>query len=251
MNFYYKILLVFLGSFTVICQGLFAIDVDLIRDEDFIPFYAELNQTVETEIGRLTEGERVVVIRPDSSYNVRIEAPRKGIVTLPVEVTNLAVEIARAKSGDDSNFRKIPRMSFFLANRIMSGGSFWQNPVHADLIYSCKRWILLYGDAREEDTQSAVISASKYYEDLSPFEYNQTMFVYMDVPGNKVEVQKLADSESPKIHSMPGYLSKGYVTSLDHVEDDFGFPQLVELAASGRILARANGLQEITAWLNR
>lgn len=251
MNLYSRNLLCSLWTCIVTFQGLWANNVDLIRDESLIPFYAELNQAVETDTGALSGGERVVVIRPETPGSVRVEAPRKGIFTLPVEVTNLAEEIEHAKNADASNVRQVPRMSFFFANRIISGESGWQDPVHADMIYACKRWIILYGDANKESTKSTVIAASKYYETLAPAEQELTLFVYLDVPGDKVAIQELADAIAPKIHSMPGYLSKGYAKSLDQIEAGAEFPQLVEVASSGRILERANGLEAVMAWLNR
>jgi hypothetical protein len=251
MYLYNKNLLCPLFTFMCAFQGLWADDVDLIRDESLIPFYAELNQSVVTEAGALAAGERVVVIRPENRESVRVEVPRKGIVTLPVEVTNLAEEIEHAKNADASNVRQVPRMSFFFANRIISGESGWQDPVHADMIYAYKRWIILYGDANKQTTKSAVIAASKYYESLAPAEQELTLFVYLDVLGEKVAIQELADAIVPKIHSMPGYLSKGYAKSLDQIEAGAELPQLVEVAPSGRILERANGLEAVMVWLNR
>ena len=251
MNLYSKDVLRSLLTCIFMFQVLWADDVDLIRDEALIPFYAKLNQMVETEVGSLAEGERVVVIRPENCESVRVEVPRKGIVTLPVEVTNIAAEIERAKNTDASNIRQVPRMSFFFANRIISGESGWQNSLHADMIYAFTRWVILYGDASQESTKSAVIAASQYYEALAPAEQATTLFVYLDVRGNKVAIHQLADTVAPKIHSMPGYLSKGYAKSLDQVEAGAELPQLVEVASSGRILERVNGLEAIMAWLNR
>lgn len=251
MNLYNKNVLRSLLSWMLASQALSARNVDLVRDEALIPFYAELNQIVETEAGTLAKGERVVVIRPESHESVRVEAPRKGIITLPVEVTNLTAEIERAKNADAYDFKQVPRMALFLANRIVSGESLWQHVIPADVIYSCERWVMLYGDASTEATKSAVVAASKCYEGLSLAEQKTTMFVFLDVFGNKSAIQQLANSVQPKIHTMPGYLSKGYARSLDHIEADSELPQLLEVAPSGRILSRANGLEVIIASLDQ
>lgn len=222
---------------------------DLIRDEDYIPFYAELQKEIVTEVGSLRSGERVVVLRPIDDDRIRVDVSRKGTASLPLDATNLAAEIKRAKHTDDPNIKLVPRMSFFLANRVVSGGSGWQNPIPGEMVYAAKRWILLYGDAEVDSTKVAVAAASEFYNTLPDHVRKQTVFVYMDVYGKKAAIQNLAEQLKPSIHCMPGYLSRGYSKSLDHINNDLEFPQLVEVASSGRILDQISGTEEITNWL--
>lgn len=223
--------------------------IDLIADEDWIPLHAELTAELDTDIGTLYPGERVVVLRPLTKDTVRVDVPRKGVTTLAVEATNLSVEIENLKSVKDIRVRIVPRMSLFLANRVASGVSMWQDIVPAEKVYSTKRWLLLYGDATQAPTREAVVAANKYYASLSDEVKETLLFVYMDVPGNKSAIQDLAEYSNPKIDCMPGYLSKGYSQSLDHLVAEKDLPQLVELASSGRVINEAVGVAEIIDFL--
>jgi hypothetical protein len=142
-------------------------------------------------------------------------------------------------------------MSFFLANRVVTGESLWQNILPLNSLHASDRWILLYGNAKTEETKQAVIAANRHYENLSSEARSRTVFVYMDVPGDKTAVQQLADSVRPKIQCMPGYLSRGYSSSFDHLGKEDELPLLVEVASSGRILDRVNGVEEVTNWLSK
>jgi hypothetical protein len=247
MTMYSKILpILFLASFL---QLLSASSIDLIQDEDYIPFQAMLTQDIDAEQGPLRQGERIVVIRPISKNTVHVEVPRKGFHTLHVDVTNLVEEIKARKNSKDPNFRLDPRMSFFLANRVVTGESAWQHVLRTDLIFTAERWILLYGDAQKESAKQAVVAASDYYSKLDPELREKTIFVYMDVPGNKAAIQELANTTQPTIQCMPGYLSRGYSRSFDHLGQDTQLPLLVELASSGRVLHQVESLEQVVAWL--
>jgi len=244
-------ILTFCISFLVTHFANAAASIDLMVDEDWIPLYVELNTKIDTEIGTLHPKERVIVLRPLTKDTIRVDVPRKGITTLPMEVTNLSAEIEHLKNSKDSRVTIVPRMALFLANRVASGVSMWQDIVPAEEVYSTKRWMLLYGDATEASTREAVVAANEYYARL-PDEVKETLlFVYMDVAGDKVAIKDLAESANPKIECMPGYLSKGYSQSFDHLAKGKNLPQLVEVASSGRILDQVTGIDEIINLLER
>lgn len=222
---------------------------DRFPGEDYIPFYVEIVQDYETEQDTLKKGSRAVVLRPVSATQLRVSIARTGTFTLPASVTNVSEEIARLQSSDDPNLQIVPRMSFFLANRIVSGESGWLNPIRYETLNASSRWFLLYGDASDDATTESVIAASKFYDALEPAERAKTAFVFMDIPGNKKAITKLADTTQPSIQCMPGYLSKGYAESLDHIDRNQAFPQLVEVASSGRIIRHISGSEAICAWL--
>ena len=224
---------------------------DLFPDEDLIPFYVEIVEDFESEVGLLQKGDRVVVVRPIGADHLRVNLSRKGTTTVPSRVTNVTAEISRIKRGEDVNLKIVPRMSFFLANRVMSGESEWQNPVPGDVINTSKRWFLLYGDAREPATREAVRAASGFYDSLQPSERAETVFVYMDVPGNKEAIRELAESINPSIQCMPGYLSRGYAKSLDQLNPREALPQLVEVASSGRMKRHILGAEAVKNCLQR
>lgn len=226
-----------------------SVEIDLIHDEDYIPFYAILEKAVDTDIGRLDTGQRVVVIRPVDSSHIRVNVSRKGTTTIPVDVTNLASEISKIKGNMVPNLEIVPRMSFFIANRIVSGESNWKITLRGDRVKKYKRWILLYGDASLEFMPEVVSAASDHYNKLSDADREITLLVYMDVTGVKKSIQELADMVHPSIQCMPGYLSQAYARSFDHIDDDSGLPQIVEVASSGRILHHAAGVAEVKKWL--
>ncbi|MDP4694113.1 MAG: hypothetical protein NWS00_06155 [Opitutales bacterium] len=243
----------FLFCATLFCASYVHADseIDVIRDENHIPFHALMTRDVDVAGSRLQVGERVVVLRPLSEKLIRVEVSRKGIFTLPVEATDVGVEIQRSKQSNDSNYKLIPRMAFFLTNRIISGESMWQDTLPVESVHAMDRWILLYGDATTSDTQVAVIKASEYYRSLSAGERKHTAFVSMDVVGNKTAIQLMAENVEPSIQCMPGYLSRGYAQSLDHVDPDKAYPQLIELASSGRIIRSVQGVVAVSEWLDQ
>ena len=226
-------------------------DVDVIRDEDFIPFQAVMTQDYQAEAASLLLGERVVVLRPLSADSIRVEVPRKGIFTLPVAVTDVGIEIERVKQSTDSNFKQIPRMALFLTNRMISGESGWQNRLPVERVHGFDRWILLYGDAQAEDTRAVVKKANAYYSSIPEQARMRTALLYMDVVGNKEAIQSIAEAFEPSIQCMPGYLSKGYSRSLDHIDATREFPQLVEVAPSGRILDHVGGVEAVSIWFDK
>jgi hypothetical protein len=218
-------------------------------DEDLIPFYVELVEDYESDIGRLHAGDRLVVVRPVDADHLRVNVSRKGTTTVPSWVTNVTAEISRVKQGVDVNLKIVPRMSFFLANRVMTGESEWKNPVPGEVINTSKRWLLLYGDAREPATREAVRAASDFYNRLTSSARSETVFVYMDIPGNKKAIGQLAASINPSIQCMPGYLSRGYSKSLDQISPDEALPQFVEVTSSGRMQHHIIGSAAVQTWL--
>jgi hypothetical protein len=223
--------------------------VDLIRDEDYLPFHTVMNRAIATEDGSLSIGERVVVLRPMTATSLRVDVPRKGVFTVPFDATDVEAEIDRAKQLTAEGTPLVPRMALFLTNRMISGESGWQNTLPVEHVHAFKRWILLYGDAQTEATHSVVSMASEYYQSLPQQERARTAFLYMDVEGNKAAIQQMAEALEPSIQCMPGYLSKGYARSLDQMEVRGVLPQLIEVAPSGRILDQVVGVQAVSHWL--
>lgn len=223
--------------------------VDLIRDEDYLPFYTVMNRAVVTEDGSLSVGERVVVLRPMTATSLRVDVPRKGVFTVPIEATDVEAEIDQAKQSTAQGVPLVPRMALFLTNRMISGESGWQNTLPVEHVHAFKRWILLYGDAQTEATHSVVSMASEYYQLLPQQERARTAFLYMDVAGNKAAIQQMAETLEPSIQCMPGYLSRGYARSLDQMDVSRALPQLIEVAPSGRILDHAIGVLAVRNWL--
>jgi hypothetical protein len=226
-------------------------EIDVIRDEDYIPFYVSLVRDQNFETASLSVGERAIVLRPLTPDSLRVEVSRKGIFTLPAHATDVASEIEYAKqSADSQNTKLIPRMALFLTNRMISGESGWQNPLPIETVHAFERWFLLYGKAGEESTERAVRRASEFYSSLPEAERNQMAFLYMDTVGDKASIQAMAEMLEPSIQCMPGYLSRGYTRSLDQFDAEQGMPQLIELAASGRIIERLVGLPALEEWLD-
>ena len=247
-----NIKLFYISLFAIFCGyqlAATASEIDIIQDEDYIPFYAHLEHEIDTEVGRLELGQRVVVIRPVDSSHVRVDVSRKGTATIPVSATDLASEMEKIKSKAVPNVELVPRMSFFLGNRIVSGESNWKVTLRGDRVKQYKRWILLYGDALNESIDNIISIASEHYNDLPDVERDQTLFVYMDIVGNKKSIQDLASRIQPSIQCMPGYLSQAYSRSFDHIDFDRELPQIVEVASSGRLLDSANGTDGVKAWL--
>ena len=253
MKFRLPVILLFLKcivSCVCVCASEYV--ADLIRDEDFIPFYAHIESEFVSSVGKLEVGERVVVIRPVDERSVLVEASRKGHFIIPVENTDLRREIEKARSTiADGEFTKmIPRMAFFLTGRLISGESKWSRRMPTEEVYDFNRWILLYGDGASQSARVALNAANAYYSSLSEVEREHIALVYMDVSGSNPIIRTLAEEIGPSFQCVPGYLSVGYTESFDHLSGD-NLPQLVEVASSGRILARAEGADAVKDWLER
>ncbi len=220
------------------------------NDEDFLPFYAELTEdfSPKDDSVELEKGERFIILRPLDDGELLVEFPRKGTYAISSSITNVPKYIEETKANAVTiNF--VPRMSYFLANRIISGESGWQYPLRSDTVNCFSRWIFLYGDSSEASTIEAVKLADSYYRELRDMDRAKTALIYMDITGNKAGIQSIADTLKPSIQSMPGYLSRGYSKSLAHLNDIKEFPVLVETQSSGRIVSKHMGLDQIRTFL--
>lgn len=225
-----------------------------LEDENYLPFMVEMTEDYlpagadET----LSEGQRVIVIRMENDQVMVVDVPRRGVFEIPAEVTTAASEVEKTKALSqraDGNFILVPRMAMFLANRVVDAETKWEYPVRSHIVNSMQNWYLLYGSSDDADTAEAIRIASDFYSALPVVERQKTLFVYMDIEGNKSGIQSYYDTLKPSIQTMPGYLSKGYVKVLNHVNED-SVPLLVHVASSGRMLSKHVGLGEIESFLS-
>lgn len=228
----------------------------IIDDEDYLPFMVELTEDyLPSEADQaLSAGLRVVIVRMENDQVMVVDVPRRGVFKIPAVVTNAEVEIERTKSlsrNSDGNFLLVPRMAMFLANRVVDAETKWEYPVRSHIVNRMQNWYLLYGYSGDADTAEAIRMASNFYSSLPEIERKKTLFVYMDIEGNKAGIQSYYDTLKPSIQTMPGYLSKGYTKALSHVNvDSDSTPLLVHVASSGRILSKHIGLEEIESYLS-
>lgn len=220
--------------------------------EDMLPFKAELSHDFfpEDQSVKLEKGARFVILRPLDNDLLLVEFPRKGIYQISPSITNVSDYIKEAKEKEETSGR-VPRMSYFLANKIISGESGWQYPLRSDTVNCFSRWILFYGDSTEESTIKAIRYADSYYRKLNDADRTNTALVYIDTTGSKTGIQSIADTLKPSIQSMPGYLSRGYSTSLFHIDDEDELPVLVETKSSGRVITKCEGLEQIKHFFDR
>lgn len=222
-------------------------------DENFLPFYAELTQefSPEDKSIKLEKGERFIILRPLDNELLLVEFPRKGTYKVPYSLTNVEKYIREAKANYEATGLVAPRMSYFLANKIISAESGWLYPMRFEQVNGFSRWILLYGDSKEDSTLEAIKVADVYYDSLGEKNRSKTALVYMDITGNKTRIQFIADTLKPSIQSMPGYLSRGYSKNLAHLSEEDEFPVLVETQSSGRIVSKCSGLEEINDFFKK
>lgn len=217
--------------------------------EELLPFQAELTQDFlpEDKSVKLEKGTLFIILRPLDNDLLLVEFPRKGVYKISPSITNVSDYVKKAEENEKTNGR-VPRMSYFLANKIISGESGWQYPLRSETVNRFSRWILLYGDSTEESTIVAIKCADNYYRELSDEGRTRTTLIYMDTNGDKAGIQSIADTLKPSIQSMPGYLSRGYSKSLAHIDDLEQLPVLVETKSSGRIVSKREGLEQIQAF---
>ena len=225
-----------------------------LEDEDYLPLMIEMTEDYLPSGAEetLSEGQRIVVIRMENDQAMVVDVPRRGVFKIPADVTNASVEIDRTKGlskRHDENFLLVPRMAMFLANRVVDAETKWEYPVRSHIVNLMQNWYLLYGHSDNAETAKAIQMASDFYFALPQAERKKTLFVYMDIEGNKSGIQSYYDTLKPSIQTMPGYLSKGYTKALSHV-NGASAPLLVSVASSGRILSRHVGLEEIESFLS-
>jgi hypothetical protein len=219
-------------------------------NEDLLPFKTEFKKdyTVDNTT-TITAGTRCIILRPVGIDQLLIEIPRRGVFEVPLSSTNVGAAMADSELTEE--LRAVPRMSYFFANRIISGESGWQYPVRTEVVTLFNRWIIIYGNSNEPLTLEAIRCADTFYQSLVERERKETSIVYMDPSGSKGGIQKIAERLEPSIQSMPAYLSKGYSKTLQHLEDDLSMPVLVEVKSSGRIVERVVGVKEICSFLGQ
>ncbi|MDQ8207730.1 hypothetical protein QEH52_09430 [Coraliomargarita sp. SDUM461003] len=217
--------------------------------EASLPFYAKLVEDYTPENGDrvIPADTRFVLIRPLDDGKLLAEFPRVGHYELSLEQTNVQAEIERERNTD--NVPNMPRMAYFLANRIMTGESVWQNPLRQEDVVETQNWFLLYGDSSEPELLEAVLRLDGYYRSLDETSRKVTVAVYLDTAASKAGIQAIADSVKPSIQAMPAYLSAGYCKSFQHYSASDEMPVLVEVSSSGRVLSKAAGLDAIQAFV--
>ncbi|MGZ0656758.1 hypothetical protein ACWPKS_14225 [Coraliomargarita sp. W4R72] len=226
-----------------------------LADERYLPFTVELtaDYTPEGESKPLPQGFRCVVLRMDESGRLLVDFSRRGTFSIPIEVTNAEIAVAASKESartNTGNVVMIPRMAMFLANRIVTAEKDWEYVLRSDVVNTMTDWYLLYGSSDDLETAKSIEVASAFYSSLPDEQRKKTAFVYMDIEGNKSGIQAYYDTLKPSIQAMPGYLSSGYSKSLAHVGTQDHLPLLVQVASSGRILAKHSGVSDIRAFLD-
>jgi len=225
-----------------------------INDEDYLPFMVEMisDYTPDGEEKPLPQGFRCVILRMEDGQRLLVDFPRRGIFSIPVDVTNAVACVQAAKKAEregSENYVTIPRVAMFLANRIVSAESEWEYALRSNVVNSMSKWYLLYGHSDDADTARSIEIASEFYSSLSATERAGTLFVYMDIEGSKSGIQKYYDTLKPSIQAMPGYLSRGYCKSLAHIDEGGSVPLLVQLSSSGRIISKRDGVRNIESFL--
>lgn len=226
------------------------VPANIIReDENRIPFYALLteNLTLPDQDKVLKAGLRFVVIRPVGEEMVLGNFSRLGTYKVPIGITDIPESVIEARSR--AGGKVVPRMAYFLANRIVPGEGGWQHAMRSDDVNKFERWILIYGDSSDALTIQAIESASEAYAEMPDEARSKLCVVYIDITGDKTGIQKIADTLNPAIQAMPGYLAKGYCKSFQHIAAEDKMPLLVEVESSGRIVRKISGLDKMNPFL--
>ena len=222
---------------------------DLLEHEDWIPFYVELSEGISVEGTEIAAGTRAIAIRPIGRDALLLDVSRKGLFVVDIQSTNVREQIEALQARSPTHMKRNPRMSYFFMNRLMTGSSNWQDPLGTEKIIQFSRWLLLYGSSDEDNTAAAIRLASDFHRNLPAEEREETALVFFDIAGDKESIQELSEQLNPTILCMPAYLSRGYVKTLNHIQEQAEVPQLVEVANSGRIIAQVNGLEAIHGFL--
>jgi len=219
------------------------------EEELRIPFYAQITEefTPEGVEESIPVDFRFVVLRPLDGNKVLGDFPRRGIYAVDIGNTDIRSLLDSTKEKTPGSVA-VPRMSYFFANKIISGESEWLHPLRYDVVNEFSRWIIVYGNSDEQTTREAIKSADKFYRRLTEENRAKTCLVYLDPLGNKQNIASIAAELKPLIQSMPGYLSRGYVKSLSHIGNEDVLPSLVEVSSSGRILGKYDGLESLQSY---
>lgn len=221
-------------------------------EENLIPFQAHLTSdfTPPGVVQAIPAGFRFVVLRPLDGGMVLGEFPRRGNYAVDLDRTDIMQNLIGA-DGVLANSTVVPRMSYFFANKIVSGNSNWLNPLRSDVVNKYSRWIIIYGNSDEPQTLDAIEAANRYYSQLSTEDRAQILVVYMDPLGNKANLKSIAEQLTPSIQTMPGYLSKGYSKTLAHFEAEDSMPVVVEVQSSGRVISKQVGLDQVQNYFRK
>lgn len=219
------------------------------EEEQRLPFFGNLIEDFQPSDASkmIGEGTRFILLRPLNDGYLLADFPRIGVYPVAIDSTDVMQNLAGVETQNVPN-KYVPRMSYFFANKIISGESGWQLPLRSHIVNKFSRWIILYGRSDEIETKEAVWQADQFYRELSTEERDQTCLVYLDPLGNKQNINAIAEEFTPLIQSMPGYLSRGYCHTLFHLDDNSTLPVVVELLSSGRVVSRHEGLGEIRTY---
>ena len=215
-------------------------------DLAYVPYYANLTESLITPNNEIKEGTRFIVIRIEGN-RVLGNFSRKGIHELALSKTNIEDLVSEKKLvGEPSS-----RIAFFIGNKLASGESNWKYLIHIDEIRQYEEWVILYAPSSDPNIKQLLLQFNKQFL-RSKIESPKTLFVFIDTEGDQKALDQLGNDLDLSIATLPWYLSRGYVKGLGHLsqKDETIFPALAIVKATNNVKSVYQGSNSVLQYLS-
>ena len=210
----------------------------------YVPYYANLTESLEISNNTIKAGTRFIVIRIEEE-KVLGNFSRKGIHELTLSQTNIQDLVSEQKQLGESS----SRIAFFIGNKLVSGESNWKHLIHADEVKQYDEWVILYAPSSGIGIEQSLTDFNESYE-RAKIKSPQTIFVYIDTEGNKKILDQLGYDLGLSLATLPWYLSKGYVKGLGHLNEGDELPAIAVVKSTNNIKSIYLGADSVQQYLS-
>lgn len=235
-----KIKLLFL--FIALANLLFSAIPD--SDLAFVPYYADLEESIEVSGKQINEGTRFIIIRVEGD-EVLANFSRKGIHRVELSKTNIKNLLLEQKKLNQPT----SRLTYFVGNKIVSGESNWKNLIHINEVKKYDEWVILYAASSHPNIKHWLSKFNKVSENTKE-RFPNKLFLYIDTEGHQKNLDLLGNELDLSIATLPWYLSKGYVKGLGHLTEEVEFPAIAVVYSTNNVKSVHSGNESVINYLS-
>jgi len=216
----------------------------LVSDLAYVPYYANLEESIEVSGKQIKEGTQFIIIRVEDDQ-VLANFSRKGIHAIELSKTNIKkLVLERKKLKQPSS-----RLAYFIGNKIASGESNWKNLIHINEVKKYDEWVILYTASSHPDIKHLLSEFNQLAENTKE-RFSNKLFLYIDTEGDQKNLDLLGNELELSIATLPWYLSKGYIKGLGHLTEEHDLPAIAVVHSTNNIKSIHSGYESVINYLS-
>ena len=231
-------------SFLFIALANFLFSAILDSDLAYVPYYANLEESIEVSGKQIKEGTQFIIIRVEDDQ-VLANFSRKGIHAIELSKTNIKKLVLEQKKLKQPS----SRLAYFIGNKIVSGESDWKNLIHIDEVKKYDEWVILYAASSHPDIKDW-LSKFNHVSENTKEHFPNKLHLYIDTEGHQKNLELIGNELDLSIATLPWYLSKGYVKGLGHLILEDELPAIAIIHSTNNIKSIHSGYESVINYLS-